>query len=853
MKSPHLAILAALGAACAAPPAPPDVWLVSGCAAWIDADHCVLEGPLYVYNPEGLPRAALGGQQLVVTADGPRAELRPGPGVLTLAWGERTTSLTLLAAEDAWPGAPEPAGEHCDRTLATLGPATRARTFSRSARMAPPEARGACRDKALAAWEEAGWPREAAQERNRLVMDRLAAGAAPSTLEAVLGETAAPHDAEHRYALRYTRGFLERERGVQRAATRAFRDAAELAELAIHPPSWRDAAIAEAADLASRAGDHATALALLAERLDRVTSIQDRFHAALHYAWALLRAAEDGVDPRALTEDADPIPHLKRAWSLAPQAPEALDAFRPDVAVDLALAHLHLGDAHTATTWLAAAEQHPTWPRTRHWIGEVRGRVALAEGRADDALTTWREVQVLADQAGDLAASWRARDGIARAQLALGLHAEADATWQQAHQHFLSHAAFVPLHEGREAFLARRRTAALDHAHLRLVRGDAKGAMEVLRAFRRQVLATVRVPERIEALDTAEQDELQSTLSRYGELRRQRTELVRQLRAAPADSRRRMEVQLADLGRASAELLDTGLTALVPELTGLARGPADDEALVAVVASSQGWLAVARDRKGTAVAEVRKDADPWRSLTGPLGRTGHTTLLLDAAADGADLHAVGTPSLLDEGTLSWSVDLPARPSRPIQATALIVGDPGRNLPAARTEAEAVSARLTADGFTVTTLLGRDATVDAVLAGLEASPGILHFAGHATVGDDPWDARLELARGEALRIADLLTLPAAPALVVLAGCETGASRGAALATFGLAQAFVHAGSNAVVATTRRVDDALASAMSLALYEADPVAHGPATAFRQALTTVQREQPDADWRTFRLIVP
>jgi CHAT domain-containing protein len=74
----------------------------------------------------------------------------------------------------------------------------------------------------------------------------------------------------------------------------------------------------------------------------------------------------------------------------------------------------------------------------------------------------------------------------------------------------------------------------------------------------------------------------------------------------------------------------------------------------------------------------------------------------------------------------------------------------------------------------------------------------------------------------------------------------------VAELGLAHAFVAAGSDAVVATVRPVDDRLAAAMSEAFYAAAPLSVGAPAAFRAAVRAVRAQRPDDDWAAFRLVV-
>ena len=104
------------------------------------------------------------------------------------------------------------------------------------------------------------------------------------------------------------------------------------------------------------------------------------------------------------------------------------------------------------------------------------------------------------------------------------------------------------------------------------------------------------------------------------------------------------------------------------------------------------------------------------------------------------------------------------------------------------------------------------------------------------------------------MADILALTQSPKNVVLSACETGrASGNGLLEGMGIAQAFLTAGSRAVVAPTRVVDDGVARAMSEAMYAclaAKTCADLP-EALRAAQSEIRAKRPGADGAAFRVM--
>jgi hypothetical protein len=276
-----------------------------------------------------------------------------------------------------------------------------------------------------------------------------------------------------------------------------------------------------------------------------------------------------------------------------------------------------------------------------------------------------------------------------------------------------------------------------------------------------------------------------------------------------------------------------------------------------------GWLPWIQDAQGVvsgawvsaAEAATRPEA-LLESLAPRLKPDSVVTLLLPGALDLVDLHRA-LPARPD-GELwpvRWSVDRPAsaRAAAPGGARrAVVVGDPGGGLAEARAEAASVAAALRADGFEVTEL-GRGTRLPDLLTALGGDGvELLHFAGHGEVGEDAWDARLVLAGGAVFGVRDVLSLAHPPRRVVLTGCETARTDGEALAGMGLATAFIVAGTEQVIATARKVDDAVARRFSEQLYRRPDRYTSPERAFAAAVSATARDTPDADVGGFRLIV-
>jgi CHAT domain-containing protein len=100
----------------------------------------------------------------------------------------------------------------------------------------------------------------------------------------------------------------------------------------------------------------------------------------------------------------------------------------------------------------------------------------------------------------------------------------------------------------------------------------------------------------------------------------------------------------------------------------------------------------------------------------------------------------------------------------------------------------------------------------------------------------------------------MSLERAPAWVVLSACDTGKSSAKTpVEGLGLAHAFLLAGSQAVVASTRPAEDLTVPAFFTELYRRWGRDPDLATAVQRSQLAWRKQSPDADWASFRLFEP
>jgi tetratricopeptide (TPR) repeat protein len=505
------------------------------------------------------------------------------------------------------------------------------------------------------------------------------------------------------------------------------------------------------------------------------------------------------------------------------------------------------------------------------WAFELRGRAALAAGQPNDALAAFRRALALSQRSGFWDNEHLAQVGIGRSFEALRKPRDAIAAYAAAEALMDRFLSSVPLGEGQAGFLHERESGTRRLIALLVDVGQPAQALDVARRARARVIAELAHPTRLEQLDAAARARWESAVVRY---RTQRAALEREQAEAwklPADRLAQSQATWIEARRAALAALEEANALLRDgdasraEAPALAR-PGPREVLLSYFPIDGGVLGFAA-RAGATVARRLPpvDLDAPRAALGaaflePFGAmlNGVERIFVVTHAELArvDVHALelsGAP-LLARAPVVYALDAPAHaPSARASSGALVMVDPLSDLPAARGEGEIARRALSAAPADV--FAQAQATRARALSGL-ARAGVFHYAGHGQfAGTEGIDSGLRLADGQ-LSLGDILALPAAPQLVVLSACEGARAEGPGFAGgLGVAEAFIAAGVREVVAATRPVADVTSAALVRAFYAArsrDPEA-GATAALREAELQMRKEQPDADWASFRVLVP
>jgi hypothetical protein len=429
------------------------------------------------------------------------------------------------------------------------------------------------------------------------------------------------------------------------------------------------------------------------------------------------------------------------------------------------------------------------------------------------------------------------------------------------------------MYEGREGFLAARRAIVDLHLDLLLSLERPAEALQVALRSRSRVLRQLAQDDRLAGMTAAARTRRARLI---GDFQRRRFALE-----ARASDEWKLPVDRLVQDRAARHAEAAALEGLLDEAFRLLGEPATEpqpppprpagELTLVYHPLSHEWVGFAADEEGVrahrfelpppAARLPRQLAArallPFREV---IGRARRIRVLASGALANVDVHALpmdGEP-LVAGRPVVYGLGLPrSRPvSRPAGDRALLVTDPRGDLPGALREAREVRATLAraARPWRMEELRADAASVEAVRTRL-AVVDLLHYAGHGSYsGNGGWDSSLLLAADTRLTVGDLLALDVVPSWVVLSGCDTGRSAvETPVASLGLAQAFLLAGSQAVVASTAPVADREVPDFFTELYRQWDLTPDLAVAMQRAQLAWRRRTGGGDWASFRLLEP
>lgn len=677
-----------------------------------------------------------------------------------------------------------------------------------------------------------------------------------------------PAPAESRWEVAYYHAMLAEREGDYRSATAAVQDAEEIAKR-VKMERYRWMAEQRKGLLLTAVGRFGEAVQIFARLRREPFALTPCEEAAvpINQAWAMLLANEAGE------RLGDPTPHLETALAIFETCEKFRPAQRMNILIDLALAHLQEGRLAQAKDLLARARELDSDPRLLNllWFLDLEARISLREGRPAEALRLFGEIEAVASAAGSPDYRLRAAFGKAQSQRDLGETDAALEILRKAEALLDEQSLQIPLQEGRETFMGTRHAVVNLHVELLLDLGRNAGALNLARHARSRLLRQLERSQSLASLPPEERARWESLVAAYRAKRAALEERAKDEWRLPTDQVFRARAETAAETEEVKKILDEAFQVLPRERPREESPlPRPGELILAYHPLSRGWAGFAADGGPVQVHRFELPSDLTRldqlaarlllPFRASIEKAGRIRILAGGTLQHVDFHALpfGGDILLAKAPVVYGLDLPVPPVPEKTRTrhALLVADTRDNLQGALDESRKVRKILSSgpQPWTTEELEGEEASVEAVREEL-AYADLLHYAGHGSFsGSGGWNSSLLLAGETRLTSGDLLLLDRVPAWVVLSACDTGrSSTKVPFESLGLAQAFILAGSRAVIASIRPVKDSDLPAFFPKLYREWEREEDLAVALQHAQISWRKRYPLADWQSFRLFEP
>lgn len=673
---------------------------------------------------------------------------------------------------------------------------------------------------------------------------------------------------EVRFWVPYQRGIIALRSGDLRRQLRYAREAERFARrLDLSQRIYL--AVERKADALLELGRRSEALAILQGMDPATLEPCDRGQLSNNTGWTLLmmRGGGDEAERQRATKARA---NLDRALAEFTGACKSVSD-ELNVRINLALADLQLGAIEEARAELAraAALKTEVGGTRAAWMLDLQARVDLRSKAWEAALGKYDELVARGEAAAVPMPIWRGQLGRGQALEGLGRLEAAVEAYRAAEATIDAFGLSVPLGEGRASFFSERDTSARRLVDALVALERVEEAAGVARISRARALASMRRMDRLGSLTPAQRTAWEEAIGRYHRERKAIDDEAAEDWKLPKRELEAVQERRAARRAALGHALDDAFALLggAALAADALPKPAADEAILTYYPSTEAgrWYGFAITAGASKVVELSLPTEGsaparWaQALLAPFAAEIDRAKRLKFVPYGRlrtiDFHALPWREgvLIDTRVVTYGVDLPAAAvERAPERSAVLVVDPRSDLPWALAEGKAVKARL-GRAWNVKGLPGDRATKGAVTKALGAA-SLLHFAGHGVfAGQTGFESTLELADGGQLSVGDILALPKVPRHAVLSGCETGKTvAGAGALSVSLAHSFVAAGSQAVVAAVRPVEDELAGTMAEALYaDAQDPEWDLVGAFPSAQRQARLKHPTLDWSAYRVI--
>lgn len=532
----------------------------------------------------------------------------------------------------------------------------------------------------------------------------------------------------------------------------------------------------------------------------------------------------------------------------------------------------------------------------QHDLAYLSARAALLRGQEQEALRAFAQLEHLTTQWLSPHYRWASQVGQAEAYLIRGETEAARTRYERVESLLDRMTAELPMTTGHQLFLSQFEVGTGRYLKLLLGLPGTEGKiLDVIRHARARALYIYARGPSTSAGPSKTDELLEQYWKRLGE----REETQAKLRDAPLVEQEPLKLRSEQLKREQEALLEALYTGdPAARARSALRPPAAAELVIACypLPAEPGeppapWVCAGGTLDGTQVLRIAAPTEAAPEQAAQAVLTGFGKVLGQARQlrilPYGPLRAVAWASLPwaggrlgDRLPISYGIDLPSLggSAPPVGHRALLVTDPEQDLSGAHRVGERLRKELPAAGWQLDARAGGPrrgghllmlfggllrrgqpppALANEVVASLSGVDLFLYYGHAESLGPGGWDSRLRFAENGSISVRDILSLPAVPRRVLLMGCETAVSdREAPADEVGLAQAFILRGSEAVLATTRKVADSTAEALVDKLVQLGALRPGGpplAAALQDSITALRPLHPAVHLDAFRVYTP
>jgi len=553
-------------------------------------------------------------------------------------------------------------------------------------------------------------------------------------------------------------------------------------------------------------------------------------------AWAIV-AETSGEGPLASARTL-----VERALAIAEQA-GCSDAGHPewkttwaDTLLTVAMVSLGQGKLEEAKSHLAQLHEVQIDPLQKAWRLFADALYADASGDRERARDALSELESLDYGPADPTLQWRSATLRGRVAEALGDDAAALQHYLQGEEVLGGFARVVGVGQGREALLAESMASAIGAIRISLRQGSAARAAEIAGRSRSRAVALIAAGPTAGRLSPADRRLWAQHMQRYRDGLSKLEDIVAREELASRTELVALREEASRVRKTMREEMDAAQSVAASEVLARPASVGEGDCVLRFHPAQQGWTVFAVDSDGVdaeSVGEVEDVARAVEIVERVLAKfdakiAEATTVVVEPLGvfSDVDVHAVRwrAEPLFATKRVEYSLGLgsPSTSGDDEPARALVVADPATReqgrLQGAQREVEVVTSALEEATISYELLTAAEAQRGAVFSALESSDWF-HFSGHgAAAGTAGWDSHIAMAEGDSLEVRDILALRRGPRNVILMGCETGQVASGGGVAMHLASAFVLAGADRVIATTKEIPDELALQFSRDMYAA-----------------------------------